>query len=152
MNARPLIVLGLAAVVGALAAHINLLDDSAGRVADDSVVATVNGTTLEMAEYQRAVRLFASEKRSPVTPQDRALILERMIEEELLLQYGVEEGLVRSDAGVRAEVLRAVVSSLLADLEASAELQTDGADDLAEYLRQLRDGATIRRVAAGTDS
>ena len=107
-----------------------------------------------MAEYQRAVRLFSSEKRSAITPADRALILERMIEEELLLQYGIESGLVRNNHRVRAEVMRAVTSSLMADLESSAAVR-DGTPDreadrnarLADYLAQLRDSATIRRVS-----
>ena len=79
-----------------------------------------------------------------------------MIEEELLLQYGIEAGLVRDNQAVRAEVLRAVMRSLMADLDASAVVR-DGAPDreaerngrLADYLAQLRDSATIRRVAPG---
>ena len=150
---RPLTRLALGAAVGALCAVLVLLGDSAGRGVDAGTVATVNGSRLELDQYQRAVRLFASEKRSPVTTDDRSLILERMIEEELLLQYGVEAGLVRDDPAVRAEVLRSVMTSLTADLQARGDAEADRGpvpyDPLAQYLGQLRSGATIRWAASG---
>lgn len=117
------------------------------------VVASVNGRPLDLAQYQRAVGLYASEKRSAVTDDDRSLILERMIEEELLRQYGVHSGLVRSDPGVRAEVLRAVTTSLTAQLDAGDNAVEKTARDtstaLADYLALLRSGASIRWTGGG---
>jgi hypothetical protein len=145
--------LALGASVGALCAVLVLLGDPAGRGVDTGAVASVNGSPLDLEQYQRAVRLFASEKRSAVTLEDRSLILERMIEEELLLQYGVEAGLVRNDPGVRAEVLRSVMTSLTAELQARGEGESERSpsryDPLAEYLGQLRSGATIRWAGSG---
>lgn len=145
--------LALGASVGALCAIVALLGDSAGRGMDATTVASVNGSRLSFDEYQRAVRLFASEKRSAITTDDRSLILERMIEEELLLQYGVETGLVRNDRAVRTEVLRSVMTSLTAELQARGDDEANSGqaryDPLSEYLRQLRNGATIRWAASG---
>jgi hypothetical protein len=145
--------LALGASVGALCAILVLLGDSAGRGVDASAVASVNGSRLDLGEYQRAVRLFASEKRSAVTMDDRSLILERMIEEELLLQYGVAAGLVRDHPAVRAEALRSVMTSLTAEQQARGDDEVDRGparyDPLAEYLGQLRSGAAIRWSTAG---
>ena len=145
--------LALGASVGALCAVLVLLGDTSGLGVDAGAVASVNGSPLDLEQYQRAVRLFASEKRSAVTTEDRSLILERMIEEELLLQYGVEAGLVRNHPAVRAEVLRSVMTSLTAELQArgEGEVKTGQAryDPLAEYLGQLRSGATIRWAGSG---
>ena len=120
---------------------------------DESVVARVNGTPLESAEYQRALHLFASEKRSAINGSDRSLILERMIEEELLVQYGVKVGLVRTSAAVRSEVLQSVMAGLTVEFEARGDDGRDPGRDrddrLAEYLGQLRDAATIRWPASG---
>lgn len=155
---QPLVLLGLGAFTGLLCAVLVLLGESPRTVADAAAVATVNGTRLEMAEYERALRLFTSEKRSVLTPADRALVLERMVEEELLLQHGIELGLVRNDPAVRAEVLRAVLGSLMADLEAgagdrgdSSDREAERNDRLADYLARLRDSADIRRVATGAN-
>jgi hypothetical protein len=145
--------LALGAVVGALCAVLVLLDGSMGRGVDESAVASVNGNRLALDEYQRAVRLFASEKRSALTMDDRSLILERMIEEELLLQYGLHAGLVRDDPGVRAQVLRSVITSLTAEWQARDGVEASGGastqNPLAEYLSQLRAGASIRWAARG---
>ena len=145
--------LALGASVGALCAILVLLGDSAGRGVDATAVAAVNGRRLDLDEYQRAVRLFASEKRSAVTTDDRELILERMIEEELLLQYGVAVGLVRDDPAVRGEVLRSVMTSLTAEQQARGCDEVNRGpvryDPLAEYLGQLRSGATIRWSVSG---
>ena len=148
---NPLLRLALGASLGGLCAILVLLGGSGSHSLDDSAVASVNGIELELAQYRRALRMFASEKREPITEGDRSLILERMIEEELLLHYGVESGLVRSDPAVRAEVVRSVVTSLMTELEArndksSPEQAREVA--LAEYIGQLRKDATIRWAAA----
>ena len=76
-----LLLLGACAglLLGGLAAAGKLGSDQL----PDSIVAQVNGVPLSADEYQRALSLFGSEKRGPVSDRDRALVLERMIEEEL---------------------------------------------------------------------
>jgi hypothetical protein len=136
-----------------------------------SVVASVNGTDIQMVEYQRALRLLGSEKREPINDSDRALVLERMIEEELLLQHGLISGLVRRNSSVREKVLKSILTALMAELEArdqplpdashtrevvrntrSTEAQKPPKESydtrLAEYLGQLEALSTIRRVEA----
>ena len=149
---RPLLVLAGGALLGFIFAVMNLLGVNAVGDMEGSVVARVNGTGLESAEYQRALQLFASEKRYAITGGDCSLILERMIEEELLVQYGVKAGLVRTSPAVRSEVLQSVVAGLTMELEARAgggsDPLRDSEDRLAEYLGQLRDAATIRWAAS----
>ena len=147
----PLIGLAIAACLGALFAVLALTGAIRDNAFDDSLVAAVNGTGLQLAEYQRAVQLFDSEKRFGVNQADRSLILERMIEEELLVQHGVELGLVRRNQPVRAEVLQSVIVSLTSELQAGevasgdVDRQEKARDDrLIEYIGHLRESATIR--------
>jgi len=139
----------------------------------DTVIARVNDTDIRLLEYQRALRMFASEKRDPVTDHDRAMVLERMVEEELLVQHGVASGLVRGDRGVRTTVIQSVLTGLMVELEAEVKDvagekkstepvvarsagEIAGAADtthdalLREYLGQLRDAASIRWVEGGS--
>lgn len=150
---RPLLLLAGGALFGFMLALMNLLGVNAGGDMQESVVARVNGAALESAEYQRALQLFASEKRFAITEGDRSLILERMIEEELLVQYGVKAGLVRASPAVRSEVLQSVVAGLTMELQAQADGDADpgrdSEDRLAEYIRQLRDAASIRWSESG---
>jgi hypothetical protein len=150
---RPLLLLAGGALLGFMFAVMNFPDVNVGGDMAWSVVARVNGTELESAEYQRALQLFASEKRYAITDGDRSLILARMVEEELLLQYGVKAGLVRTSSAVRSEVLQSVVAGLTMELEARADGASDptrrSEDALAQYLGQLRDAATLRWAVSG---
>ena len=147
--------LALGASLGVLCAVLVLLGGQGQSEVDANAVASVNGSQLKLAQYQRALRMFASEKRSAVTAEDRSLILERMIEEELLLLHGVESGLVRNNPAVRAEVIRSVMASLMTELEAriDGEISPQRGPDaaLAEYIGQLRNGANIRWSATGVE-
>ena len=96
---------------------------AAGKLGGDplsnSIVATVNGVPLPAEEYRRALSVFGSEKREPVNDADRALVLERMIEEELLLQQGVASGVIRGHNKVREEALKSILAGLVIELESS---------------------------------
>lgn len=145
--------LALGASLGAFCAVLVLLGGPAQSELGVDAVASVNGSELPLAQYQRALRMFASEKRSAVTAEDRSLVLARMIEEELLLLHGVDSGLVRDNPAVRAEVIRSVMASLLTELEARTDGELNPQRDrdaaLADYIGQLRNGADIRWSATG---
>jgi hypothetical protein len=148
-------------ILGGLAAAGKLGGDQL----PDSIVAEVNGIPLPADEYQRALSLFGSEKRGPVGDRDRALVLERMIEEELLLQHGVASGVMRWHNKVREEALKSILAGLVIELESSGsesgnkQAESESADSaeaglaspqpahdalLAEYLGRLRATSVIR--------
>ena len=107
------------ACVGLLLGGLAAAGKLGGDPLPNALVATVNGTPLPADEYQRALNLFASEKREAVSDLDRALVLERMIEEELLLQHGVASGVVRRHNKVREEALKSILAGLVIELESS---------------------------------
>ena len=111
-----------------------------------TVVALVNHQQIRLAEYQRATELFASDKREPLTEDDRSLVLQRLIDEELLIQYGISSGLIRSDLAVRAVVLESVLAGLVVEVEATGG---DSAEQiLTDYLAHLRTTANIEWAAS----
>ena len=111
-----------------------------------TVVALVNHQQIRLAEYQRATELFASDKREPLTEDDRSLVLQRLIDEELLIQYGISSGLIRSDLAVRAVVLESVLAGLVVEVEATGG---DSAEQiLTDYLAHLRTTASIEWAAS----
>lgn len=153
------------ACVGLLLGGLAAAGKFGGDQLSDSIVAEVNGVPLPADQYQRALSLFGSEKRGPVNDRDRALVLERMIEEELLLQHGVASGVMRWHNKVREEALKSILAGLVIELESSgsesgnkqATLEAgDSAEAglasrqpahdalLVEYLRRLRAISTIR--------
>jgi hypothetical protein len=80
-------------------------------------VATVNGVPIRASQYERALADLASDRRDGVDDQLRRHVLDRLIEEELLVQRGLALGLARTDRRVRGELTAAVIGSVLAGVE-----------------------------------
>ncbi len=91
--------LALGAAVGIAAAAAGLLLGDAGDAGGlpDDVVALVNGTPVRLADYERAVVALASDRREPLEDEDRRYVLDRLVDEELLVQRGLELGFARLD-------------------------------------------------------
>jgi len=87
-------------------------------------IALVNGKPISEEEYTRAVVLLESDKRTGVTEADRAFVLQRLIEEELLIQQGIKTGVVDSDRAVRKAITQAMLASVVAE-SASIQPSTD---------------------------
>lgn len=80
-------------------------------------VARVNGASIRAEELERLVAALEADKRSPLTDADRRRVLDRLIEEELLVQRALEIGLVDSEPGVRKVLVQALVDSIVAEAE-----------------------------------
>lgn len=91
-----------AAIIGAIGApRLELVSDPA---------AIVNGVPIPREALARAMLALEADSRNPVTAEREHDVLERLIEEELLVQHGVEIGLAETDFAAR----RALVQSVLA--------------------------------------
>jgi hypothetical protein len=86
--------------------------------------AIVNGVIIRSANYQRALAALARDSRDPLDESDRQHILDRLIEEELLVQRATELGLDRTDPVVRNTLVSAMIETVVAGVgqqEPSAE-------------------------------
>ena len=109
-----MLLLALGATAGIALAALGLLGSPRGGSLPPDAVARVNGQTIGVDDYQRTLAAVASDKRAGVDDDDRQRVLERLIDEELLLQRGLELGLVRSDARVRKDLTQAVIEGAVA--------------------------------------
>lgn len=82
------------------------------------VVARVNGEAISADEYERLLAAIASDRKQPLDADTRRRVLDRIIDEELLLQRALELGFARADRRIRGELTRAVIESVLAEAEA----------------------------------
>jgi parvulin-like peptidyl-prolyl isomerase len=113
---RAIALLAFGAVAGIVAAAIGLLAQT--RDADavpEGAVAAVNGTAVRRADYERAIEALASDRRGGLDDADRRHVLDRLVDEELLVQRALELGLARSDRRVRGDLVAAVIESVTAD-------------------------------------
>jgi parvulin-like peptidyl-prolyl isomerase len=115
---RPLLLLGLGAAVGLALATAGILGSTVGAgVLPDSAVARVNGVPVRADDYERLVAGLESDLRRPASAAEQRRVLDRMIEEELLVQRGLELGLARYDRRVRGDLVSAVIAAVASDAE-----------------------------------
>ena len=128
--------LGLGAVLGIGLAGAGLVRGAGGPggalAAGD--VARVNGAPVRAETLERILAGLGAEKRTPLSDADRARVLDRLIEEELLVQRAQETGLVQSEPGIRKALVGALVDSVVADAE-SAEPE---GDELRRFFEEHR--------------
>lgn len=112
--------LATGAFIGLAMAAYGLLDynkSSADLPAD--VAARVNNITIDEENYQEALLRLQSDSRNPLDEEDRRWVLNRLIEEELLVQHGLALGMAHSEHNVRGALVRALISSATAEADAS---------------------------------
>jgi parvulin-like peptidyl-prolyl isomerase len=121
-HARLLLIGGV--VSGLLLAAVGLLRSGSPVVGardtalPQGTVAVVNGSPIAQDLYARLLGGLAEERKGQeLEPADRQRVLERMIDEELLLQRGLELGLARTDQLIRRQIVAALTASISAEAE-----------------------------------
>jgi parvulin-like peptidyl-prolyl isomerase len=125
---RAPILLAIGAAIGIVLAATGLVNvKRQGSALPLGVAARVNGEIIRSADYQRTLAGVASDRRDGVDAGERRQVLDRLIDEELLVQRGIELGLPRHDRKVRADLTAAVIASAIA-----------GSDDVQPTESQLQ--------------
>jgi hypothetical protein len=112
--------------------------------AREGVVATVNGVPIDEAVLNQAMAALAKDRREPLSEADRRYLLDRLIDEELLVQFGLSEKLAESDRAVRT----AIVGALMEREKAYPCPGDCGGDDLRAFFEahkdEFREGDRLR--------
>ena len=82
-------------------------------------IARVGNRVITQAEFERVAQDLATDKRTQ-GDADRHFALQRVIEEELLVQRGVELGFPETAPGIRKSLAAAVISQVVTEAEARA--------------------------------
>ena len=123
----PLLVLG--AGLGVVLAAAGLVTSGRGvsPLLADNAVARVNGEPIRVEDYQQVMNALAQDKRDPLEEADRQRVLDRLIDEELLVQRGLELDMPRRDSKVRKDLTAAVIDAVVTEVgdvqPSDAELQ-----------------------------
>lgn len=123
-------ILLLAGMLGgaAIAARGLVLEPPAASTAlPVGAVAVVNGEAVSRSSFETAVGLVERDRGEPVSGEERDRILQRLVDEELLVQRGIELGLPRSDRKLRGDLVAGVIEAATAAAE--------GEDPSPEQLR-----------------
>jgi hypothetical protein len=116
------------AVAGLLAAAFGILRQAdPGNELPDNALARVNDQIISRENYDRAVARMGAGVRSET---DNARVLQRLVDDELLVQRGLELGMAQSDISVRD----AIINSLIASVTAEADAASPSDAELEQYL------------------
>ena len=114
----------LAAFLGLLIALASSQTSDRNRLSEAGAIARVNDQHIDRTEYASAYQALLADKSKAPTAADKQLVLDRLIEEELLVQRGLEIGLLEGDAQVRKAVAMAVIEFVLAQNGSDALTKT----------------------------
>lgn len=132
----PRLLLALGLLAGLLAAAHELLQRAPGSDLPPAAVARVGLRLILRDEWLKAVAATASERRTPLTEADRRQILQRLVDEELLVQQGLALGLVEHDQRLRGQLVSEVIyatTSAAASTPDEAALRRFFADHAAQF-------------------
>ena len=102
-----------ASIIGTLLAIYSIMDSNKNYSSlPDNVAAVVNDKIIPSERYQTVIQLIKNDKRDDLTDIDRKMALERIIEEELLVQYAYQNGFLEADDLLRKSIVRSVVDSI----------------------------------------
>ncbi len=153
---RPRFLLALGALAGLALAGVELVRPSSHEVPlSGDTIAVVNGHPVARPDFESAVSALAADRRSAIDATDRRRILDRLIEEQLLVERGIDLDLPRRDPRVRAEVVAAVIDTISSEASARepsaaevARFYAENGDLFAEPGR-IRARQVLVRVAPG---
>lgn|GEM_PF-3269721 len=127
--------LGLGALLGLVAAGVGLLNRPPSTLTlPDGALARVNDVIISRDSYLRTLARTKTVSDRDAIDLDMDL-LDRLIDDELLVQRGVTLGMAQSDLVVR----QAVIDSLIASITAEADAASPSDEELTEYLHQNAD-------------
>ena len=131
--------LAAGAIAGLVAAAYGLLQQSPPDAGlPEQAVARVNDRTISTVAFNRAVGRYAAATNAEIDDAVRAQILEQLIDEELLVQRGLELGMAESQLDVRA----AIVQSLVASVTGEADAAAPGDEELLRHFEENQQNFT----------
>lgn len=118
--------LAAGALAGLLAAAYGLLERSPPEDAlPEQAVARVNDQIISNAAYERAIGRYVAISNAAIDDDLRVRVLGQLIDEELLVQRGLELGMADSQLDVRAAIVQSLVASVTGEADAAAPTDED---------------------------
>ena len=114
MNERlqnSLLIFGL--FIGVFLAANSIVQES--NLIEDDWVANVGGIQISKEKYYSQLEGLARDKKNPITERDKNYVLERMIEEELLIIRAKELGLFENNQIVRGSIIQQMIKLIISE-------------------------------------
>ena len=96
---------------------------------------SVNGHPIYQTDWDLALQALSMNKRNEITDEDKRLVLERLIDEQLLLQRGLEIDLPQTEGMVR----KSIVNSMIDKIVVEGQLFTVSENVLIDFYEDNKD-------------
>ena len=106
-----LLIFGL--IIGVFLAANSIVQES--NLIEDDWVANVGGVQISKEKYYSQLEGLARDKKNPITERDKNYVLERMIEEELLIIRAKELGLFENNQIVRGSIIQQMIKLIISE-------------------------------------
>ena len=88
-------------------------------------VAKIDERAISKDRYETYLESIAQSRKTGLIDSDPENILERMIDEELLIQRGIDLGLIENDSEIRSIIIQKMITSIISDTNDLTVSQTD---------------------------
>ncbi|MCZ6830901.1 MAG: peptidylprolyl isomerase [Gammaproteobacteria bacterium] len=153
-TSKPGLLLVMGALLGAILAASGVLEAPKPELGNE-LVASVNGEYISKSDYLGYLDLLARDKRNPMSAADRRHVLDRIIEEKLLIERGLGIGLPYSDPKIRKSIVDAMIQTIISDVS-SAEPDRSNLQEFyhqnSNYFASLARIRVQRMVFRGEDA
>ena len=106
-------ILGLGLVIGIFLATLTIVEKS--NISDQNWAAKIEDQLIPFERYEMQLEGLANDKRSPLTKQDKEYVLERMIEEELLIKRAIDLGMLENNPMARGTIVQQMIKNIISE-------------------------------------
>ena len=106
-------ILGLGLVIGIFLASLTIVEKN--NISDQNWAAKIEDRLIPYERYEMQLEGLANDKRSPLTKKDKEYVLERMIEEELLIKRAIDLGMLENNPMARGTIVQQMIKNIIAE-------------------------------------
>ena len=106
-------ILGLGLVIGIFLATLTIVEKN--NISDQNWAARIEDQLIPFERYEMQLEGLANDKRSPLTKQDKEYVLERMIEEELLIKRAIDLGMLENNPMARGTIVQQMIKNIISE-------------------------------------
>ena len=107
------LILSVGLIVGALLAGLSIIQES--NITNFKYAAKIEDTSISMEKYLVQLEGLAKDKKSPISQKDKEYVLERMIEEELLIKRALDLGMLENNPIARGTIVQQMIKTIIAE-------------------------------------
>ena len=105
--------LGLGLVIGIFLATLTIVEKN--NISDQNWAAKIEDRLIPFERYKMQLEGLANDKKSPLTKKDKEYVLERMIEEELLIKRAIDLGMLENNPMARGTIVQQMIKNIISE-------------------------------------